>query len=167
MQVSLVLFWVPSKVCYFSSPAYPPGRCSLDNSAATGGEQWRCWCLGSATQGNAAKGEPCTGSPRRRSGGREVYHNYPNLQPHRPLAQATEPLPGSASSSADCYSLEQHWGADASQIMGLIGSSSSPGCFQRTDYQSNAQQTTAIPWDSYGWLVYLWPLTVSWLFQKV
>lgn len=127
LQASALLLWNLAKVYHFSTPADPLDRSSLDSSVAPlRGARRGCWGPGGTAQSSAAKGKPCSGStcrcPRR-----EVYHRHPNLQPHRHFTQTPEPLPGSASSSDDHHSLEQHQGADSGEAVGIPGSSSSPG----------------------------------------
>lgn len=137
-----------------ANPAATPGWCSLDSSASPCWGPSRPWRPGSVAPCNITKGEStCTGPQHR--GGAEVYHHHPNLQPHRHFTQTPKPLPGDASSSADYHRLEQHRGADTSEVMELFGASSGPCGLQGAEQQSNAQQTATVPWDRYWWSVYL------------
>ena len=117
-----------------ANSAASPGECSPDSSAAPSRGPRRSWCPGSASPVHVTAGQSCTGPPRRKHrGGAEIHHHHPNLQPNRRFAQTPEPLPGSASPSADYHCLEQRGGADTPEVMELFGASSRPCGLQGAD----------------------------------
>lgn len=118
-----------------ANSAASPGGCSPDSSAAPRRGPRRSWCPGSASPVHVTTGQSRTGPPQRQHrGGAEIYHHHPNLQSHRRFAQTPEPLPGSASCSADYHCLEQRGGADTPEVMELFGASSRPCGLQGADH---------------------------------